>query len=157
MSTIRLYGIDEIWRYSYILQVVSLAAGIWGIIRSVKGLMVTILRSDSVVDSWNRVVEEGAGKGDYVLGTVESMIIDAHMPGVATRKENVAIELFGEKRPFLIVQNLRHKEYKMYINARDFGHCSADSEIAIDRAGDRFYPTGPNLLLLRRVHHVRTG
>ena len=36
-------------------------------------------------------------------------------------------------------------------------HCSADSEIAIDRAGDRFYPTGPNLLLLRRVHHVRTG
>ena len=37
------------------------------------------------------------------------------------------------------------------------GHCSADSEIDIDRAGDRFYPTGPNLLLLRRVHHVRTG
>ena len=37
------------------------------------------------------------------------------------------------------------------------GHCSADSEIDIDRAGDRFSPTGPNLLLLRRVHHVRTG
>ena len=38
-----------------------------------------------------------------------------------------------------------------------FGHCSADSEIDIDRAGDRFSPTGPNLLLLRRVRHVRTG
>jgi hypothetical protein len=37
------------------------------------------------------------------------------------------------------------------------GHCSADSEIAIDRADDRFYTTGPNLLLLRGAHHVRTG
>ena len=36
-------------------------------------------------------------------------------------------------------------------------HCSADSEIAIDRAGARFYTTGPNLLLLRGAHHVRTG
>ncbi len=36
-------------------------------------------------------------------------------------------------------------------------HCSADSEIDRDRAGDRFYTTGPNLLLLRGVHHVRTG
>jgi len=37
------------------------------------------------------------------------------------------------------------------------GHCSADSEIAIDRADERFYTTGPNLLLLRGAHHVRTG
>ena len=37
------------------------------------------------------------------------------------------------------------------------GHCSADSEIAIDRADDRFYTTGPNLLLLRGAHQVRTG
>jgi len=37
------------------------------------------------------------------------------------------------------------------------GHCSADSEITIDRADDRFYTTGPNLLLLRGAHHVRTG
>ena len=36
-------------------------------------------------------------------------------------------------------------------------HCSADSEIAIDRVDDRFYTTGPNLLLLRGAHHVRTG
>ena len=31
------------------------------------------------------------------------------------------LSYFGEKRPFLIVQNLRTKNYKMYINARDFG------------------------------------
>jgi len=36
-------------------------------------------------------------------------------------------------------------------------HCSADSEIDIDRVGARFYTTGPNLLLLRGAHHVRTG
>jgi hypothetical protein len=40
---------------------------------------------------------------------------------------------------------------------RFFRHCSADSEIAIDRVDDRFYTTGPNLLLLRGAHHVRTG
>jgi hypothetical protein len=39
----------------------------------------------------------------------------------------------------------------------DIRHCSADSEIAIDRVDDRFYTTGPNLLLLRGAHHVRTG
>src|SRR2546422_291642 len=37
-------------------------------------------------------------------------------------------------------------------NWRTFRHCSADSEIAIDRADDRFYTTGPNLLLLRGAH-----
>jgi len=36
------------------------------------------------------------------------------------------------------------------------GHCSGDSEIAIDRASDGFYTTGPDLFL-RRATHVRTG
>src|SRR5438132_13417033 len=36
-------------------------------------------------------------------------------------------------------------------------HCSADSEIAIDRADDRFYTTGPNLLLLSGAYPVLTG
>ena len=47
----------------------------------------------------------------------------------------------------------------VYVEKRDaiFRHCSADSEIAIDRADDRFYTPGPNLLLLRGAHHVRTG
>jgi hypothetical protein len=35
-------------------------------------------------------------------------------------------------------------------------HCSADSEIAIDRASDGFYTTGPDLFL-RGATHVRTG
>src|SRR5438270_883160 len=36
------------------------------------------------------------------------------------------------------------------------GHCSGDSEIAIDRASDGFYTTGPDLFL-RGATHVRTG
>jgi hypothetical protein len=94
---------------------------IWGIIRSVQGLSVTILRSDAVLDSWKYIVEQGAGRGDFVLNTTERLLIDARMPGVGTRQEPVAMELFGEKRPFLIVSNTKHKEYKMYISARDFG------------------------------------
>ena len=111
------FGLD----YSYALTIVSIVAGICGLVRSIKGLMVTILKSDSVVDRWYRVVAGGAGKGNYVLGKIESMVLDARMPGVVTKRENVAIELFGEKRTFLIVSNLRYKEFKMYINARDLG------------------------------------
>jgi len=48
-----------------------------------------------------------------------------------------------------------HRDLREKYNKQ--GHCSADSEIAIDRADDRFYTTGPNLLLLRGAHHVRTG
>lgn len=109
------------WHYSFVLIIASIVAGIGGIIRSLKGLMVTILRSDAVLDSWNYVVEQGAGRGNFVFGAIESALIDAKMPGVTTRREAVAIELFGEKRPFLIVTNTKHREFKMYINARDFG------------------------------------
>jgi len=28
---------------------------------------------------------------------------------------------------------------------RDYGHCSRDSEFDVDRPGDHFYTTGPNL------------
>jgi len=37
-----------------------------------------------------------------------------------------------------------------------FGDCSGDSEIAIARASDGFYTTGPDLFL-RGATHVRTG
>ena len=69
----------------------SLVVGILGILRSLKGLMVTILKSDSVLDSWNYIVEQGAGRGDFVLGTTERLLVDAHMPGVTTSKEPIAI------------------------------------------------------------------
>ena len=111
------FGRDPTFDFAFI----SLVAGLLGIIRGVKGLSGTIFKSVTVLVSWNRIVENGAGKGGSVLGTVERLIIDSHMPGVATKQEPLAIELFGEKRPFLIVQNMKYKEFKMYINARDFG------------------------------------
>jgi hypothetical protein len=119
VSTAMTYG----FRYATAFGIViaSMVAIVIGITRSLKGLMVTILRSDAVLDSWNYIVEQGAGRGDFVLGTTERLVIDAHMPGVITSQEPVAMELFGEKRPFLIVTNTKHKEYKMYISARDFG------------------------------------
>ena len=118
VQSLMTYGTDSSY---FDVGIPGIIAGVWGVIRSLKGYMATILKSESVLDSWNRIVEQGAGRGDSVLGTIETMVIDARMPGVATKRENVAIELFGEKRPFLIVQNMRYKEYKMYINARDFG------------------------------------
>jgi hypothetical protein len=118
VQTLMTYGTDSPY---FGVGLPGIIAGILGIIRSVKGLMVTVLRSDAVLDSWKYIVEQGAGRGDFVLGTIERFVIDAHMPGVTSRQEPIAIELFGEKRPFLIVTNTKHKEYKMYISARDFG------------------------------------
>jgi hypothetical protein len=92
------YGLYQ--HSSPVFVILGLAAGIVGTIRSVKGLSGTIFKSDSVVDSWNYIVKGGAGRGDSIIGTIESAVIDTRMPNVATRKEGVAIELFGEKRPF---------------------------------------------------------
>jgi hypothetical protein len=104
-----------------VLVIVSIVAGILGVIRSVRGLSVTILSSESVLDSWNYIIKGGAGRGDSAIGTIERAVIDTHMPNVTTRREPIAMELFGEKRPFLVIQNTKYKEFKMYIYARDFG------------------------------------
>ena len=80
-------------------------------------------------------------------GTTERLLIDANMPGVTTRQEAVAIELFGEKRPFLIVTNTKYKESKMDINARDFG---ANLDVS-------WYFTAESRFLKRTMSKYATG
>jgi hypothetical protein len=63
-----------------VLVIVSIVAGILGVIRSVRGLSVTILSSESVLDSWNYIIKGGAGRGDSAIGTIERAVIDTHMP-----------------------------------------------------------------------------
>ena len=48
------------------------------------------------------------------------------------------------------------REPAAIVTVGQYGHCSGDSEIALDRASDGFYTTGPDLFL-RGATYVRTG
>ncbi len=65
-------------------------------------------------------------------------------------------DVLPSRRTIYRILNRQAKEVNSH-RKTEKKHCSADSEIDIDRAGARFYTTGPNLLLLRGAHHVRTG
>src|SRR5437763_9073725 len=98
-------------------EILAFLAGIWGILQTLP----TILRGDSVVDSWNMIVEQGAGHDQQLLDTTKEYIKTANMPDVAYYEDYVSTSLFGPKRKFLIVSHRRYKDYKMYISARNFG------------------------------------
>jgi hypothetical protein len=67
------------------------------------------------------MVEKGAGRSKDVMQTTERLIIEANMPGVKTRMDTVSTGIFSQRRNFLIVTNDNHKDYRLFINARDYG------------------------------------
>jgi len=79
------------------------------------------LKNESVVDKWNTLVENGAGRAKWTLDTVESKIKAANMPGVRTGQREVSAGVFGAKRVFLQVANDSLKDFLLYIGARDYG------------------------------------
>src|SRR5262245_39473731 len=79
------------------------------------------IRHDSVADSWNTLVHNGAGHDKWLLDTVEGMIREAQMPGVTTGQTDISGGMFSERRKFLVVNYARLRDYRLYISARDFG------------------------------------
>ena len=91
--------------------------------------------------------------------------LDENVPlALAIQTEKARSELIIA--PILVeLRKLLHRQISLFSgvdfsvdpdNGLNSGHCSGDSEIAIDRASDGFYTTGPDLFL-RRATHVRTG
>jgi hypothetical protein len=111
------YGIDSI----FLIRSLSVALGVWGLIRSIKEGLTMVLDNERVLESRNFMVEGGAGRGQWVLGKTEQLIIDSHMPGITTEQKDVTPGLFGEKRKFLVVRHSRYKEWHVLIGARSFG------------------------------------
>lgn len=83
--------------------------------------MAVSISREKVIDNWNTVIPDAAGKNTWVLDTTEAFIKDSHMPHVGCRQDEVSTGLFSAKRTFLLVGHYELKEYCMYIGARDFG------------------------------------
>ena len=79
------------------------------------------LRHEAVVEKWNRVIINGAGRGNWVIEQIDIKLNEAKMPGVFAQEREVSSGLFGEKRPFLVLGHNAFRDYHMYIGARDFG------------------------------------
>jgi hypothetical protein len=79
------------------------------------------LKGESVIESWGEIIERGAGHAKEVMQKTERLIIDANMPNVSTTIHEVSTAFFGQKRDFLIVTNDSIRDYKLFINARDYG------------------------------------
>jgi hypothetical protein len=79
------------------------------------------VKNESVVDKWNTLVENGAGRGKQVMDAIETKIRAANMPGVRTGQREVSSGVFGAKRVFLHVVNDSLSDFLVYIGARDYG------------------------------------
>src|SRR5262249_16622408 len=79
------------------------------------------IRHDSVAQSFNTLVLNGAGHDKWFMDTVEEMIRQAQMPSVSTGQMEISSGAFGEKRKMLCVNHARLRDYRLYICARDFG------------------------------------
>ena len=79
------------------------------------------IRHEAVVDNWNVIIEQGAGRGHTLLTTVEQQIKESNLPNVSSGMHDVSGGLFGAKRRFLCVNHTHLRDYRIYIGARDYG------------------------------------
>jgi len=79
------------------------------------------LKNESVVDKWNTLVENGAGRAKHMMDAIETKIKAAHIPGVRTAQRDVSSGVFGTKRSFIHVSNDSLSDFLLYIGARDYG------------------------------------
>jgi hypothetical protein len=115
---LHLYLISDL---TFWLQMVSVIIGIWGLTRSFKEVKTMVLDNERVLDSYNYLVEQGAGREQWILDTTEQAIKDARIPGVYTEQKDVSSVFLGDKRKFLVVRHAKYKEYHMFMGARSFG------------------------------------
>jgi hypothetical protein len=79
------------------------------------------LRHEGVLQSWTRLIEDGAGHGKEILDAVEAKIRQSKMPDILWNQREVSSGFMSAKRWFLVVGHRNMSDYKMYIGARDFG------------------------------------
>ena len=79
------------------------------------------LTTEKVAQQWNFIVEKGAGRDQWVLDNVMELIKEADMPEVTCIQAEVGSGMFSEKRNFLVVRHNKLRDYRLYINARNFG------------------------------------
>jgi hypothetical protein len=110
------------------------------------------ISNEKVAHKWNYIVENGAGHVHDVLGKIRELIQESNMPGVTCEQVEVSSGMFGEKRQFLIVTHNSLRDYRMFINIRDFGaHLDASWYVTIEprflkRTVSKYTAGDPNAL-----------
>src|SRR4030095_9603978 len=79
------------------------------------------LKKELVVDNWNTLIDNGAGRSKQVMDAIETKIKAANIPSSRTGQREVSTGMFWTKRPFLIVGNDSFPEFFLYIGVRDYG------------------------------------
>jgi hypothetical protein len=79
------------------------------------------LKNESVVDKWNTLVVNGAGRDIQVMDAIADKINGAQMPGVKVEKGSISLGMFGGKRAFVTVAYQSLPDFRLYVGARDFG------------------------------------
>jgi hypothetical protein len=79
------------------------------------------LKNESVVDKWNTVIVNGAGKAAWFMEQVNTKVGNAQMPGVRAKEQDISSGLFGAKRKFLLVVHDSLPDFLLYVGARDIG------------------------------------
>jgi hypothetical protein len=79
------------------------------------------LKNEIIIDSWDKLINNAAGKDAWVFDTAEQHIKDANAPSITLSRAAMSMGMFSAKRDFLIVKHKQLKEYAVYIGAMDYG------------------------------------
>jgi hypothetical protein len=76
---------------------------------------------EKIVDSWTALIENAAGRDQWVLDTIEQTIKDSNMQDILCYQAEVKSGFFRDPRNFLLVGHTSHQDYHLFICARDVG------------------------------------
>lgn len=83
------------------------------------------LKDEKLLDSWGVVIEQGCGRGEGLMDTINQHLAHAELPGIAWKtveaKPSLIKGLLGKKRDYLMMTNESLKDYRMYAGVRDYG------------------------------------
>jgi hypothetical protein len=103
-----------------ILDFACLFVGVWGLFHSLRTLIV-VLRGWRVIDSFNDLIEGGAGRSTWVMEQIEALVKKADLPYVTTSIQPASPNIFTKKETYLVITHHRLRRYRIYIRVRDFG------------------------------------
>lgn len=87
--------------------------------------MTVNLKDEKLLDSWGVVIENSAGKQDYLLNLIQWRIEISELPEITWETVEASTGFFkgllGKKRTYLMVRNKVLKDYRMYVGARTYG------------------------------------
>jgi hypothetical protein len=79
------------------------------------------LGKEQIIDNWSAFVENGAGRDQRLLDTVEQAIKDSNIPNIICYQAEVSSGFFSKRRTFLLVGLTSHRNYHVFIYSRDIG------------------------------------